>query len=493
MTPRHHEVVIVGAGFAGIGAMIALGKAGFHDVRIVDDADGVGGVWHWNTYPGVAVDIPSFSYQFSFAQRADWTRTYAKGAELKAYAEQLVDDFDLRERIQLETRALGATYDEEAHVWSIETSNGTLTASYFIHAGGPLSQPKYPEIDGLDSFAGTVMHTSRWDHDVELSGKRVAIIGTGASAVQIIPSIAPEVADLTVFQRTPIWCLPKADFALAAPVRAGLRHVPGFKRLARLVSDGYVEATFPLLAHYNRLLHGTDLIERSALRYLRSQVEDPATREKLTPRYGLGCKRPSFHNSYLSTFNRDNVHLVTTGISSISPGGIVDSEGLEHRSDVLLLATGFKVTEKDALPSYPVVGRGGRNIQDWWDEERLQAYQGVSSPGYPNFFTLFGPYGYNGSSYFQLVEATAGHVVRVLRAARSLGATEAEVTVAAHRTYMASVHKRQKHQVFWKDSCAGANSYYFDKHGDVPLRPALTPEVRWHNTRFPLHHYAFSQ
>ncbi|TCJ23893.1 flavin-containing monooxygenase [Nocardioides jejuensis] len=491
-TIEHHDVVIVGAGFSGIGVAIALKKAGFEDVLLVDDADGAGGVWHWNTYPGVAVDIPSFSYQFSYAQRSDWSRSYAKGAELKQYADRLVADFDLADQIRFETRVTSAAYDEEECVWDVATSTGDLTATHVVHAGGPLSQPKYPDIAGLDSFAGTVMHTARWDHAADLAGKRVAIIGTGASAVQIIPSIAADVEHLTVFQRTPIWCLPKADFPLVAPLRAGLGLLPGAKRVARLASDLYVEATFPFLAHYGGALQAGKVLEPMALSYLKSQVDDPETREKLTPRYGLGCKRPSFHNSYLSTFNRDNVALETGGIKRITETGVVTADGVEHAVDVLLLATGFKVTEKDALPGYDVAGREGVLIADWWETDRLQSYQGVSAPGYPNFFTTFGPYGYNGSSYFQLVEATASHIVRVLTEARRRGAAEVEVTSRAHERYMASVRKRRGPQVFWQPSCAQANSYYFTKDGDVPLRPGFTPEVRWRNAHFPLNDYAYA-
>lgn len=492
MATASHEIVIVGAGFAGLGVTIALKRAGFDDVLMVDEADAVGGVWHWNTYPGVAVDIPSFSYQFSFAQRTDWSRSYAKGSELKGYAEHLVERFGLADKLRFGTRVTSAAYDEAARQWSISTSTGDLTAKYLIHAGGPLSQPKYPDVDGLDSFDGVVMHTARWDHDVDLRGKRVGIIGTGASAVQIIPEIAPEVEQLTVFQRTPIWCLPKLDFRLAAPFRAGLTHVPGVRQAARVASNAFVEATFPLLAHYNGLLHGTNLLERRAIKYLKSQVDDPEVAEKLTPNYGLGCKRPSFHNTYLSMFNRDNVTLETTGIAKVTPSSVVTVEGTEHELDVLLLATGFKVMERDAIPTYTLTGRGGRDLGEWWDTERLQAYQGVSSPGFPNFFTVFGPYAYNGSSYFQLIESTAAHMVRVLREARRRSASEVEVTREAHEEYMAEVLRRRKHQVFWQESCGRANSYYFDRHGDVPLRPALTPEVRWRNNHFPLNHYDFA-
>ena len=487
-----HEVLIIGSGFAGLGTAIAMRKAGFDDILIVDDADGVGGTWHWNTYPGVAVDIPSFSYQFSYAQRSDWTRSYAKGSELKGYAEHLTDRFDLRRHLQLQTRVNAVTWSEDERRWDVETSRGPVSARYVVHAGGPLSQPKYPDIPGLSTFAGDVVHTARWDHSLDLAGKRVAIIGTGASAVQIIPEIAPVVDHLTVFQRTPIWCLPKPDFPLVAPARVGLRHVPGVQRVARLASNAFVEVNFPLIGHYDGVLKITRLATPAALRWLKSQVKDPVTRDKLTPRYGLGCKRPSFHNGYLATFNRPDVDLVTDGITSITPSGVVTADGVEHPVEVLILATGFLVTERQALPTYELVGRDGKNLGDWWESERLQAYQGVSAPGFPNFFTTFGPYGYNGSSYFQLVEAVAGHMVRVMKEARRRGAAEAEVTSEALESYVASARKRQRTSVFYNAECSGSNSYYFNKDGDVALRPGLTPEVRWRNAHFPLDHYAFA-
>lgn len=489
---EHHEVVVVGAGFSGIGMSIALKKAGFDDVVVLDDASGPGGVWHWNTYPGVAVDIPSFSYQFSYEQQASWTRSYAKGSELKSYAELCLKKYGLTDQFRFNTRVESAKYGETDRLWRVGTSRGTLSARYLIHAGGPLSQPKYPEIAGIDSFAGEIMHTSRWDHDVELTGKRVGIIGTGASAVQIIPEIARDVAELTVFQRTPIWCLPKADFPLGKAVRTALKRVPGVQQIARLTSHAYVEAIFPFAAHYHGLLPIAKLIEPLAVGYLRTQVKDQETQKKLTPQYALGCKRPSFHNSYLATFNRDNVALETGSITEITERGVVTSGGKMHELDVLLLATGFKVTEKDALPSYELLGRTGVNLGDWWDSERLQAYQGISAPQFPNFFMTFGPYAYNGSSFFTLIEAASKHIVRLLKHARTTGAAQIEVTPEAHEKFMAKVMNRRGRQVFWQGSCSQANSYYFDKHGDVPLRPALTPEVLWRNEHFPMTDYAFT-
>lgn len=488
---QHHEIVIVGAGFSGIGTAITLRNAGFTDILLVDDASGPGGVWHWNTYPGVAVDIPSFSYQFSFEQASSWTRTYAPGRELKAYAEQCVDKYDLGKHIRYNTRVQRAEFDEANDLWAIQTSSGALSARWMIHGGGPLSQPRLPDIEGIDRFAGDIMHTSRWDHRIDLTGKRVGIIGTGATAVQVIPEIAPKVSQLTVFQRTPIWCLPKPDLPLPRPIRGALKAVPGAKSVSRLASQAFVEFSFPGIAHYYRRIPGVANVEKAAKAYLASQVNDPETRRKLTPDYALGCKRPSFHNAYLKTFNRDNVTLQTSSIEQITAEGIHNEDGSEQPLDVLILATGFKVTDADAMPSYPVIGRDSVNLGKHWDEYRHQSYQGVSTAGFPNYFTTFGPYGYNGASFFTLIESSAAHIARVLKAARERDAHRVEVTQAAQTAFIEDMLSRGHRQVFRTPSCQSANSYYFTRHGDVPFRAATTPEIQWKSTRFPLDDYAF--
>lgn len=489
---EHHEIVIVGAGFSGIGMAIALRKAGFEDILILDDATGPGGVWHWNTYPGVAVDIPSFSYQFSFEQGSTWSRSYAPGKELKAYAEKCVNKYNLNKLFRFNTRVHKATFDENASQYELETSRGNLTARWLIHAGGPLSQPKLPDIVGIDSFRGKTMHTSRWDHSVDLTGKLVGIIGTGATAVQVIPSIAPKVKQLTVFQRTPIWCLPKPDFQLSDTARRSLKFFPGVKAVSRLASQAFVELTFPVMAHYHSLIPGTELIEKAARAYVAAQVSDPEIRKKLTPNYAIGCKRPSFHNSYLKTFNRDNVTLETSNIVEITPNGIRTSNGVEHELDVLILATGFKVSDKDALPTYAAFGRNGVNLADDWDENRLRSYQGISVAGFPNIFTIFGPYGYNGASFFTLIENNAAHIVRLLSEARKRGAVAIEVTKSAQDAYMTEILSRKSRQVFANPSCQGSNSYYFTKQGDVPFRASTTLEAAWKSRHFPLKDYEFT-
>jgi cation diffusion facilitator CzcD-associated flavoprotein CzcO len=495
MTPETtHDVAVIGAGFSGIGAAIALDRAGFHDYTVLEAGDGIGGAWHWNTYPGVGVDIPSFSYQFSFAKRADWSRVYAPGDELKAYAEHCADAYGLRARIRLNSTVVSASFDDDEHVWRLGTEGGEeVAARHVIGATGVFSRPKVPDLPGLGTFAGPTMHTARWDHAVDLRGKRVAVIGTGASAVQVIPSIAPEVGRLVVLQRTPIWCLPKPDARLDGRARWLLRNVPGALGVARALSELFVEVNFPLAAHFHGVVPVARQGRKLALAHLRRQVRDPAVRDRLTPRYALGCKRPGFSNDYLPTFNRDNVVLETAPIAEITPTAIRTAGGTEHPVDVLVLATGFEVFDEGNMPPYPVYGAGGVELGAWWDEHRFQAYEGVSVPGFPNLFTILGPYAYNGSSYFNLIEMQMRHITRCLRRARREGATRIEVRREANDRYLASMLARRPRQIFAQPSCAAANSYYFDRHGDTPFRASLTPEVAWRSARFDLDDYAFER
>jgi cation diffusion facilitator CzcD-associated flavoprotein CzcO len=492
-TAPDHEVLIVGAGFSGIGVAISLQKAGIDDYAIVESGDRFGGTWQWNTYPGVAVDIPSFSYQFSFERRADWSRVYAPGAELRAYAEHCATKYGLHNKARFNVRVDGAAFEEDAKLWRITTNNGeALTARHVVDATGVLTHPKRPDIAGVDGFDGITLHTARWDHTVDLAGKRVAVIGTGASAVQVIPAIADEVAHLTVFQRTPIWCLPKYDAAIPARARWVLGRVPGASRVARLASQSLVELSFPIAAHYHRTLPVAGLVEKQARAFLQAEVKDPALRDKLTPRYPLGCKRPSFHNEYLATFNRPDVQLETTPIERITSDAVVTTDGEAYEIDALILATGFKVFDPGNMPAYPVTGAGGADLESFWAQNRHQAYEGVTVPGFPNYFTMFGPYGYNGSSYFNLIETQARHIVRCLRHAKDVGATLVEVRPEANARYFAQMLRRRHRQVFWQPGCSLANSYYFDAHGDVPLRPVPTLETVWRSRRFPLADYRFA-
>jgi cation diffusion facilitator CzcD-associated flavoprotein CzcO len=483
-----HEAVVIGAGFSGIGAAIKLGEAGISDYLVVEEGDGVGGAWHWNTYPGIGVDIPSFSYQFSFEKRSDWSRVYATGKELKSYAEHCVDKYGVRPRLRLNTRVTAARFDDNDHVWRLETANGEeISARFVVTAQGALSQPQWPAIAGVDDFEGIKMHSARWDHSQDLTGKRVAVVGTGCSAVQIVPTIAPRVERLTVFQRTPIWCLPKPDRELGARERWLLERVPGAKLATRLLSQLFVELNFPLAAHYYGvvpLAHRGEAVGRA---FLRKQVKDPEVREKLTPRYGLGCKRPGFSNDYLPTFNRENVCLETTPIERITSAGVRTVDGTEHEVDVLVLATGFKVFES----TVPVYGVGGVELSEWWAANRIQAYEGVSVPEFPNFFHIIGPYGFNGASFFLLIETQMRHITRCLERARKVGATRVEVRPEANERYWRSMLARRHNQIFFRETCSVANSYYFDEHGDVPFRASASLETIWRANRFDLDDYRF--
>jgi cation diffusion facilitator CzcD-associated flavoprotein CzcO len=492
MTRPDHEVVVVGAGFSGIGASIRLSKAGIDDHILIEEGNDVGGTWMWNKYPGVAVDIPSFSYQFSFERSTRWSRVYAPGDELHNYARHCARKYGVRDRVRFGTRVVGATFDDDEQLWRLRTSEGDeVITRYVIGATGVLTQPKPPEIEGLSRFGGTVVHTARWDHGLDLSDKRVAIIGTGASAVQVIPEIAPIVQQLTVFQRTPIWCLPKPDVAMPSALRFAMRRLPLGDLVARLASQTFVELTFPLPAHFNAVIPVADAVGLLGRRYLRQQVHDPVVREKLTPNYAVGCKRPSFHNEYLATFNRPNVLLETNPIQRLTKTGIRTAEGTLHKTDVVILATGFKVFESGNMPPFPIRGTRGVDLEAWWDEHRVQAYEGVSVPGFPNFFSVLGPYGYNGASYFNLIETQTRHIVRCLKRARRDGATRVEVRQEANDRYFQSMLARRRTQIFWQESCSLANSYYFNKDGDVPLRPSPTLETAWRSARFDLDDYRF--
>ncbi len=488
-----HKVAIIGAGFSGIGAAIKLGEAGIDDYVVLEDGEAVGGAWHWNTYPGVAVDIPSFSYQFSFEQRTDWSRVYASGKELKAYAEDVVDKYGIRPKIRFNTKVVGSTFDDEEHLWRLATEDGgEVTARFVIGATGVFTQPKTPDIPGLDDFTGTAMHTARWNHDHDLSGERVAVIGTGASAVQTIPEVAKVARELVVFQRTPIWCLPKPDRPLRGRFGGLLSRLPGAKQVARVASQVFVETTFTFPAHLNGLVPVASIGEKVGRDFLKSEVHDPEVRDKLSPRYALGCKRPGFSNDYLRTFNRDNVTLETTPVESIGTGSIRTADGTEYEVDTIVLATGFKVFETGNMPPYPVRGANGLDLEQFWTENRFQAYQGVSVPGFPNLFTILGPYAYNGSSYFNLIEMQMRHIVRCLKQAESTSSTLVEVTPEANKRYLEQMLGRRHNQVFWQDSCVKANSYYFDPHGDVPFRASATLEVAWTSARFDLDDYRFA-
>ena len=491
MPEPDYEVLIVGAGFGGMAAAIKLRNAGIDDILILERAREVGGVWRDNTYPGVAVDIPSFTYSYHFEPNPNWSRSYAPGEELFDYAKHCADKYGLRSKIRFGADVVAARFDETAHCWRLALADGSMVSGrYLFSCTGHFSTPQKPDIAGLDDFTGPAIYTMAWDHDQDLAGKRVGVIGTGASALQVIPAIAPEVKALTVFQRTPIWVLPRPDAELSAGVQGLFDRVPLTQKSTRLATSVLSESFVTFGAVYNKQLpFVVKAIEGLCRRFLRAQVPDPVLREQLTPTYGFGCKRPSFSNTYYPTFMRDNVELVTEGIDRITPTGLRTADGCHHQIDVLILATGFKVLD---VP-YDLHGTTGETLRELWDRDHMQSYEGTTVRGYPNLFLNPGPYGVAGPSLFTTFDLCTTHALRVILAARARGATRVEVSATAQERFMHTMRRRADNTMFLSPACSGTNTYYIDKHGDTPfLRPTSGPHGWLAQRRFNLDDYEYA-
>ncbi|GAB2775128.1 NAD(P)/FAD-dependent oxidoreductase [Nocardioides salsibiostraticola] len=490
-----HDALIIGAGFGGIGAAIQMRRLGYDDLVILERESDLGGTWHVNHYPGLAVDIPSSTYSYSFEPNPHWTRLFAPGAELKAYAARVADSYDLRRHMRFNTTVEAAVWDESGSVWRVTTTAGeVLSARFLLTATGFLSQPKLPDIPGIESFAGTVVHTTRWDDDIDLTGKRVGIIGTGATAVQLIPELAKVAGDLTVYQRTPIWVAPKPDLPVPKAARSAFEKVPLLQRAVRVGGTALLETMMVSgVLHYDQLPVVNAGAERMCRRHLRRQVKDLTLREQLTPDYTFGCKRPTFSNTYYPTFTQPHVHLETTSIVHVDAGGIVTADGERTDLDVLVLATGFDLWEAN-FPAISITGRDGVDLGRFWREGRFQAFEGIAVPGFPNFVSLNSPYSYSGLSYFTTIESQMRHMDRLFGELDRRGADTFEVTEQANAEFLDRMSDRVGHSIFTLGSCATANSYYFNQHGEATL---LRPTSTWNAYRaastFPLESYAFGQ
>ncbi|EWC58697.1 Cyclohexanone monooxygenase [Actinokineospora spheciospongiae] len=491
---RRYDALVVGAGFGGLGAAIELKRLGYDDILVVDREDDLGGTWHVNRYPGLAVDIASVTYSYSFAPNPYWSHVFARGAELKRYAEHVADTFDLRRHLRFRTSVEGAEWDDTAKHWAVRFTGGeTVHARYLLTATGFLSQPKKPDIPGVDDFAGTVVHSAAWDDGVDLTGRRVAVIGTGATAVQLIPKLARAAADLTVYQRTPIWVTPKLDGRIPGSVQRLFARFPATQRAVRAVNSAVLELIMVVgVLNYRRARLANKGAELLALGHLRRQVRDPKTRAALTPNYSFGCKRPTFSNDYYPTFNRPNVHLETTPIDHIAADGIITADGRKTDVDTLVLATGFDLWDAN-FPAIEVIGREGRDLGAWWRETRFQAYCGVTVPRFPNLISLNSPYSYNGLSYFWTIEAQMKHMNRLFTEMKRRGATTFEVTDAANDAFLARMTDKLQDSVFYVGNCAPARSYYFNHHGEAALlRPTSTRNGLHEAANFPLDSYTYA-
>jgi cation diffusion facilitator CzcD-associated flavoprotein CzcO len=450
------EIAIVGAGFAGIGAAIRLRQAGFHDFLVFEQADDVGGTWRDNTYPGCACDVPSHLYCFSFAPNPDWSDTFSGQREIWAYLRGCVERFGLGPRLRLGHAVQELAWDDAAHRWQVRTPRGTFTARAVIAGTGPLSQPAIPDLPGLASFQGVAFHSARWRHDRPLAGRRVAVVGTGASAVQLIPEIAPTVASLAVFQRTPAWVVPRRSRPITPLERRVYRSVPGAQRLVRTALYWGRDALAVGFLHprVNRL------VQRLAAEHLRRQVPDPRLRAALTPSYVLGCKRVLLSNDYYPALQRDNVTLVTDPIREVVADGIVTADGRRHQADTIIFSTGFHVTDTPVKDH--IRGRGGRLLADSW-APTMHAHLGTMVSGFPNLFLLLGPNtGLGHTSVVLMIESQLAQVVAALRRLRRSGAAAIEPAAEAQRRHSAWVDARMAGTVWTAGGCA---SWYLDATG----------------------------
>lgn len=494
MTEQHHDAVIVGAGFGGIGAAIALKRQGLEDFVLLDRQDDLGGTWHVNHYPGLACDVPTTTYSYFFEPNPNWSRLFSSGAEIKQYADHVADKYDVRRHIRFNTTVEGARWDDDARLWRVTLADGrTLSARYLITATGFLSQPHTPDIPGIHSFEGTVLHTTDWDDDFDPTGKRIGLIGTGATAVQLIPELARSAAELTVYQRTAIYVVPKLDFRYPDWAKRLFARVPPAQRAVRAVTDSIYEFfNYVVLHHRQTLFRRLNIGAADVAKLYRFLVvRDPELRRKLTPDYDFGCKRPTFSNSYYRAFTRPAVHLQTSGIEQIEPGAIVARDGTRTELDTLVLATGFDLWEAN-IPAIEIIGREGRNLGKWWRENRFQAYQGISIPLFPNYLSLASPYAFIGLNFFNTMEYQMRIADRLLSEVRRRGATTFEVTEEANSRFLDQVTELVGDTVFNLGRCATARSYYFNPHGEATLlRPMTARAAIRQASDFPLSDYSF--
>ncbi|GAB1813544.1 flavin-containing monooxygenase [Mycobacterium sp. MUNTM1] len=495
MDTDRFDAIIVGAGFGGIGAAIQLKRLGFENFVILDREDDLGGTWHVNHYPGIAVDIPSTTYSYWFEPKPDWSRLFAPGAEVKQYAADVADKYDVRRHMRFNTTVEGAHWDEDAAVWRVALAGGeSLVCRFLITATGFLSQPRTPDIPGIASFNGKVVHTTEWDHGYSYQGRRIAVIGTGASAVQVIPELAKEAQELTVYQRTATHVIPKLDFEFPPAMRRLFARVPAAQRALRWVTDIILEIIMVVGALHFKESRGRGNISASDLAKINRfrWIRDKELRARLTPDYDLGCKRPTFSNSFYRAFTTPHVHLETNPIERIEADGIVTADGRKTVIDTLVLATGFDLWEAN-FPAIEVVGRKGRNLGKWWRETRFQAYQGVSMPYFPNYLGLVSPFAFSGLSFFHTIEYQMRHMDRLLGEVKRRGATTFEVTEEATDRFMERVTKLLDNSVFYAGNCATSRSYYFSPSGEASLlRPTSTLNSVREARAFPLSDYVIA-
>ncbi|RAR59947.1 cation diffusion facilitator CzcD-associated flavoprotein CzcO [Paraburkholderia unamae] len=490
------RIAIIGSGFSGIGMAIRLRRMGIDSFTLYEAAESLGGTWRDNAYPGAACDIPSHLYSFSFELNPAWTRTYAPQQEILDYLRHCARKYDVERFIEYRSRVRAARFVEARRVWQVEIERGQadgaintidiIEADIVIAAHGPLSRPSLPHIPGIERFEGKVFHSARWDHDYALEGKRIAVIGTGASAIQFVPQVQPHVARLAVFQRTPPWIMPRRDRAISARWRWVFRHVPLAQRAARAAIYWQLESRALGFSVEPRLLKTPTKFARS---YLAHKVKDPELRARLTPDYLLGCKRVLLSSDYYPALAQPNVELVTEAIREVVADGIVTADGTHRAFDAIVCGTGFLVNDVEA--PFQVTGTGGRDLGETWRRDGPEAYLGASVAGFPNLFFMIGPntaLGHNSMIY--MIESHIGYIACCIRALQRSGARTMDVRAEAQRAWNMRLQARFARTV-WQSGC---HSYYLTQAGkNTALWPGFTFMFRRKTRRVRRADYAFGR
>ena len=473
----HYRVIVIGTGFAGLGMAIRLRQHGMTDFVVLERAADVGGTWRDNSYPGCACDVPSRLYSFSFDLNPSWSRSFSGQQEIWDYLRRCVDKHGLRPHIRFQHEVLEAAWDQSGCRWQVHTNRGDLSCDVLITGTGPLSEPNIPAVPGLESFRGRVFHSAQWDHDHDLRNRRVAVVGTGASAIQFVPQIQPRVASLTLFQRTPAWVMPRGERDVGGVEQKLYRAVPGLQQLVRAGIYCGREALVPGFAVNPRLLKVAELIARA---HLRRHVADPGLRAKLTPHYAIGCKRILISNDYLPALTRPNVEVVTSGVARIGESWVQAANGFRTDVDTIIFGTGFHVTDMP-MPNW-IRGRDGRYLAEVW-ANGAQAHRGTTVAGFPNLFILAGPNtGQGHTSLIYMIESQVAYILDALRFLDRTGSGAVEVRPESQVAYNQTVQRRMRNSVWTTGGCA---SWYLDSHGhNTTLWPSFTWRFRRATRRF---------
>lgn len=482
-TARRTRVLVIGGGLSGLAAAIRFRREGWHDFLVLERGHDVGGTWRDNTYPGAACDVPSHLYSYSFALNPGWSRSFSPQPEIQDYLTRVSRRYRVRDKHIFGCEVLAARWVEEQAVWEVETSRGDFVSDILVGAFGALCEPARPDLPGIDDFAGDLFHSARWDHRTDLTGKRVAVVGTGASGIQIVPAVAPHVSGLQVYQRTAPWVLPRMDRRYTAVERLACRYVPFYQRLVRSGIYWAHEAQAIALTARPKLLKPVGLLARARLR---REVPDPALRRRLTPDYEVGCKRILLSNTYYRAFRQPHVELVTSGIAEVREKSVVTADGVERDVDALILATGFQVTDS---PTYRrLFGKDGRSLAEVFDDVGRQCYKGTAIANFPNMFLLVGPNsGLGHNSMIFMIESQVNYLADALATMRRRRLRTVEVRAAAQRAFSRDLQRNLSGTIWNIGGCA---SWYLDKHGaNTTMWPGFSYTFRRITRRFDIDAY----